>query len=146
MSTPAHISGASRVIAEFGLWPSFHDAEVVSFALERALPVQAGSCIARMAVHVRTYETLGDGTADYRQSLLKSAVITFAFHAPAALNLDLSEFNNQNVIDSIRVSSAQAGAPAELEVFIEPIWGFGGGFYCAAVEVESIKVLPNAPA
>ena len=39
------IPGADDLIKVFGRWPSFHDAEVVRFLLERAAPPGAGPYI-----------------------------------------------------------------------------------------------------
>jgi hypothetical protein len=143
MEDIAHISGTDRVIESLGYWPSFHDAEVISFSAERALPFKHGETAARLAVHVRQYKTVGAGTPNYEQVLHQSILIKLLFKG--ACELDVSDFNHQNVIDAINVTSIESNENdlANLLVSIPSIWGFGGTFRCQSAEVESIDVLPN---
>ena len=139
-----YIAGAEKVIEALGYWPTFHDAEIVSFQAERALPVEAGHSVARLTLHVREYKTLGEGTASYEQVLRKNVLIRFALNA--ASDFELSGFNHQNVINSLTVSPMQDTDVASLSVEIESIWGFGGTIRCSSVAVEEVEILPNAAA
>ena len=139
MPAPEHIIGSEKVIEALGYWPTFHDAEVISFSVERALPFKAGYTVARLAVHVSQYESVGEGTAQYELALRKSVVVRFLFQG--ACSLELSDFNHQNVIDSISVSTVATEDHASLSVVVEPIWGFGGSLRCSSVEVEALEVL-----
>lgn len=140
MQTENHIVGSHKVIDVLGYWPSFHDAEVIFFAAERALPLIGGFSAARVAVHVRAYKTVGEGTAQYAQVLSKSILIRFLFNG--ACELELSGFNHQNVINSIIITSIETKEKANLLVDIESIWGFGGSLNCSSVEIEGVDVLP----
>jgi hypothetical protein len=140
MNPSKHIQGSEKLIATFGEWPTFHDAEVVLFSAERALPVKVGYNIARLVIHLRRYASTGEGTANYQMVLTKSILAKFVFSL--ACNLELFDFNHQNVIDSFTVSPIQTDEPANLSVNIESIWGFGGSFHCSAAELESVEVLP----
>lgn len=135
-----HIAGANKVVEALGFWPTFHDAEVMAFSAERALPVKSGVTVARLSVHVRQYRTVGEGTAQYAQVLSKSILIRFLFIG--ACELELSGFNHQNVINSILVTPIETNEPANLLVDIESIWGFGGTIHCSSIEIESVEVLP----
>ncbi|WP_041388554.1 immunity 50 family protein [Polaromonas sp. JS666] len=137
-----HIIGTSKVVETLGYWPTFHDAEVISFAAERALPVKCGYSIFRMTVHVRNYTTVGEGTAQYAQVLSASVLIHFLF--TGACDFEFSGFNHQNVIDAIVVTPVTTDESANLRVAIESIWGFGGILRCSRVEVEAVEVLSNA--
>lgn len=135
------LAGAEMVVAEFGAWPSFHDAEVLSFELERSSLVATSSAVARMKVHVRRYEPSNEGTAEYHLALVKSVVIAFRFTGIEAL--EVSEFNHQNVIDSIAVSEASTPSGARISVEVESIFGFGGQWRCRTAEVVSVVCGPS---
>lgn len=142
MEHTEHITGTEHVVEVLGYWPSFHDAEVISFLAERALPFKHNDTVARLAVHVRQYQTIGAGTSNYEQVLQKSVLIRFVFKG--ACELEVSDFNHQNVIDAINITRRDAGDTAPLLVYIPSIWGFGGTLRCQSAEVESIEVLPHA--
>jgi len=140
MHSSEHIRGSEKLIAVFGEWPTFHDAEVVLFSAERAIPVKVGDNIARLVIHLRSYASKGEGTANYQMVLTKSVLAKFVF--ALACDLELFHFNHQNVINSFTVSPFQTTEPANLSVKIESIWGFGGSFHCSNVELESVEILP----
>ena len=142
MQTIEHIVGANKVVEALGYWPTLHDAEVVSFAAERALPVKSGYSSFRMVVHVRAYTTVGEGTTQYAQVLSASVLIHFLFSG--ACDFEFSGFNHQNVINAIVVTPIVTNEPANLHVEIESIWGFGGVLRCSRIEVDAVEVLSNA--
>ena len=146
MSSTEHIVGSEQLVAALGYWPSFHDAEIISVSAQRALPVAVGGGRVELVVHIRKYETRGEGTAHYEQALVKSILATFL--CTEVVDLELSEFNHQNVINSLSVqsepSAEAAGSPLVLS--IEPIWGIGGTVRCARVELSTVQELPNAGA
>ena len=143
MTDCEHISDSEKVIEALDYWPTFHDAEVISFSVERALPIRNGYSLARLAVHVREYKTVGEGTAQYAQILSKSVLIRIAF--AGVTELELSEFNHQNVIDSIKVTHTESNDD-HIQLTIESIWGFGGLIKCKSALVESVEILSNADA
>jgi hypothetical protein len=134
-----NINDIEKVEAALGYWPTFHDAEVISFTAERALPFKSGFTLARLAVNVRRYETIGQGAAQYEQVLRKSVLVRFVFNG--ACEFELSDFNHQNVINSISVTRAEGNEAAPLQVDIESIWGFGGTLRCSSALVEAVEVL-----
>jgi hypothetical protein len=139
MNSTRYIAGVERVVEALGYWPSFHDAEVITFSAERALPFKAGATTARIAVHVREYQASGQGTANYQQELCKSVLIHFTFLQAEEIQID--GFNHQNVINSLTVHESPAEGLPALEVNIESIWGFGGTLRCASVAIESVESL-----
>ncbi|MFZ6754284.1 Imm50 family immunity protein [Undibacterium sp. Dicai25W] len=141
MNIETHIIGATDVIKILGFWPSFHDAEVISFGIERGITLGKNPVIAKLCVHVRKYDTVGAGTVEYAQVLSKSILINLAFANVA--DLDISDFNHQNVINSIDVTLLEAEDPREFSVFIDSIWGFGGRFKCSSIEIESVENILN---
>jgi hypothetical protein len=144
MGSADHIAGSEMVEEALGYWPTFHDAEVISFSADRALPLTKGYTVARLAVHVRHYETVGEGTAQYEQVLRKSLLVRFVFNG--AREFELSGFNHQNVINSITVSRLEANEGEGLLVDVESIWGFSGTLRCSSVAVEAVEVLPSGEA
>jgi hypothetical protein len=140
MDAPENIANFSKVVEALGYWPSFHDAEVISFKIERALPYQAGKAVAKLAVNVRQYESTGEGTVSYEQALKRNVLIHFKFECPR--ELELNDFNDQNVIDSINVT--RCSDLEALQVSIDSIWGFGGTFLCTSAAVEAVDVLSTA--
>lgn len=91
-----HIDGSEKVEKALGFWPSFHDAEVISFSVSRALPLDTHFCSAKLVVHVRQYTEVGVGTAEYALAIVKSVLVNFIFNGVS--DLSVSEFNHQNVI------------------------------------------------
>ena len=146
MSNAEHIAGSERLVAVLGYWPSFHDAEVISVSARRTLPVVLGGTSVSLVVHVRKYEARGEGTAQYEQLLVKSVLAGFLCTQVA--DLQLSEFNHQNVIDSLSVSKEPSveSPDSPLVLAIEPIWGIGGTVRCATVELSTVEELSIAGA
>jgi len=136
MESKKLILGAESVIEALGYWPSFHDAEVISFSVSRALPEIDQTTVAKLCVCVRQYEEVGAGTADYELVCCKCVLIELVFND--LHHLSLCDFNQQNVIDSIDLTCADSGL-----VFVEivSIWGFGGVIRCTSVEVGQITNL-----
>jgi hypothetical protein len=137
METTKLIHGSKKVVEVLGGWPGFHDAEVISFSASRALPLNATSPVANLCVHVRQYAEVGVGTADYELAVTKSVLVNFSFGGLS--DISISEFNHQNVINSIQFTPTADG---EIIVLIESIWGFGGKIKCSSASIESVQELP----
>jgi hypothetical protein len=133
------IAGNERVIQALGSWPTFHDAEVIAFSAERAIPVSDWTR-AILTIHVRRHQVSGAGTADYELRTTHSVLIRFAFEG--ACDFDLVDFNHQNVINAISMSELEGADVANKRVEIDSIWGFGGSFRCRSGLVESVEALP----
>ena len=146
MSSTEHFVGSERLVSVLGHWPSFHDAEVISIAAERPLPVEVGAATVKLVVHVRNYETRGQGTAKYEQVLTKSVLATFLCRRVA--DFELSEFNHQNVINSLSAHHSESSEHPDSPtvVTIESIWGVGGTVRCSEIELVAVDLLPNAGA
>ena len=137
METTKLIHGSEKVVEALGGWPGFHDAEVISFSASRALPLNANSPVANLCVHVRQYAEVGVGTANYELAVTKSVLVNFSFVGLS--DISISEFNHQNVIDSIQFTPTADG---EIIVLIESIWGFGGKIKCSSASIQSVQELP----
>lgn len=135
-----HINGSEKLIDAWGDWPSFHDAEIIQCSFERAFPVEFGCNITRLLIHLRQYISIGENTADYQIIQTKSVLAKFVFSSVS--DLELSDFNHQNVINSFTVSPIFKDNKIGLLVDIEPAWGLGGFFRCTEATLESVEVLP----
>ena len=99
------IPGAAEVIAWFGYWPTFHDAEVLSIALDRV-----AGC--RVAIHA--FETTAAVDAVGRYGAAKHAIVTFCLEGfpqdtHGITNTQIAYFDRQNVLSSARVEERTYG-------------------------------------
>jgi hypothetical protein len=139
LSGDENITGAEKLASIFGEWPYLHDAEVVSFAVERAFPLKPDWTMARLVVNIRRTAMEYSDDIHYEYVLKKNVLATFVF--PGVCELEISGWNHQNVIDSLVVTVDEERKTGRLKVEIETIWGFGGSFFCSAAELESVKDL-----
>jgi hypothetical protein len=128
------IPGAADVIAWFGYWPTFHDAEVLSITLDRS----DGS---RVAIHA--FEMTAEVDTRGRYVLAKHAVVTFYLEGfprdkYGITNTRIDFFNSQNVLSSASVNKIPEG----FDLVLEGIYGVDGSITC---EHLSIKLEPGIP-
>lgn len=142
MRTPSHqvmegIRGAEQLIAVFGYWPSFHDAEVLRVALSRE-----GTGVDHrspwLELDVYAYDTDGTLTPDGYYRLTNEVIVSFRFHGVDAVKLE--DFNGQNVLWELTIAPAvdPDGEPV-LEVELPSTYGLAGSFRCRAAEVVDVR-------
>ncbi|MFJ3057209.1 Imm50 family immunity protein [Herbaspirillum sp. NPDC087042] len=137
------IGGSERLVAELGEWPSFHDDEVVALLLKREAGLNAEEKPSmRLSIHVRRYEPIGLGTAQYHLRMNKNMLVHLVFLG--IQDLAISDFNGQNVIHSIEIAVDSMSDTLEASVRIESSWGLEGSFRCKSIQVDSMEMLPNA--
>ena len=140
MSELPDIQDAEKVVAAFGEWPSFHDAEILRIALDRD-PARAGLAPSlQLQVRVRRSTPQGVGTADFHMALTHDFVIALSF--TGITELELYGFNGQNVIDAISIHRAEGGDTLAVE--IESIYGVAASWLCTAVAVSDIRAVHGA--
>jgi hypothetical protein len=145
MTSALHIPGADEVLAALGYWPSFHDAEVLTFAISRGEKPTDYKSEAHLTVQVREYAPRHEGTAQFEMSIVKNVVITFAFTGVESLQVE--DFNFQNVINSIRIEPITASTAAgRLRVKVESIYGFGANWLCQSAQVSEVSKLAASEA
>jgi hypothetical protein len=116
------IPGGPDLIAWFdGVVPSFHDAEIVELALTRA----NSSC--RLKVHGFQINNDAEG---FRISV-KHVVITFQLDQ--ITELELTDFNHQNVIDGPNLTRTSNGT---FLLVIEPCYGLWGKIEAASLQIS----------
>lgn len=116
-SVAATIPGSDQVIAWFGSWPTFHDAEVLELFLTRE-----GKSWLRIEVCRKSTEPPSPAADDV-------AVITFWFEH--VLDVELNDFSPQNVIFDLRLDNTKNGWCLTMS----PCFGIAG-----YVEAEQVTV------
>lgn len=130
------IPGAEKVVSIFGRWPSFHDAEVIRFVLERSDPYAAGPSI---FVDVHAFEMTSEIAADGIYVLKHHTLISF--HFAGVVEVQLEEFNNQNVLrdlDIIEISDRQMEL-LKYEVHFDSTFGLDARFLCREVTITNVQ-------
>jgi hypothetical protein len=125
---PSTIEGGSAVVAHFGAWPSFHDAEVVSVHLQR-------SSACSLSIHAFNMTSSVDGTGHFITK--DHGIVTFEFEE--IRELQLNNFNEQNVIFGLKISHESDGA---IKLRIDECYGLEGSIIANIVRVS---VKPGTP-
>jgi hypothetical protein len=128
------VPGAKDVIAWFGYWPTFHDAEVLSISLHRL-----SGC--RVSIHASEMTTEVDSSGHY--VLAKHAIVTFLMEGfpvgeSGISNTRIEFFNHQNVLSNARVNKRPQG----YELVLEGCYGVDGSIIC---ERMSVALEPGVP-
>lgn len=118
---PVDIPGANQVIAWFGKWPSFHDAEILEVHLDR-------KGLSRVKIHTWNTTDKVDGQGYYVMD--KHAVVTFALEDIS--ELELNGFSSQNVIGGLDVDRTNEG----YRLSFHPCYGLTGTLEAKKVSVE----------
>lgn len=124
------VTGGAKLLAWFGgRAPSFHDAEVLSIAFDRAGP----TCILR----VHGFEMTDAVDAEGFYVLNNHAVMTFRLEEVTAMRLD--DFNHQNALMGLRVIRA---ADQGFRIELDPAYGLAGFVEARAL---TIGLEPGVP-
>ena len=135
MTETPDIPGAADVVAWFGYWPSFHDAEVLSITLDRLNA-------SRVVIH--TFEMTREVNARGHYVLDKHAVVTFFLEGflrnqHGITNTRLEFFNQQNVLSSASVNKTPGG----YELVLEAVTGVDGAISAEHIRVEIAPGMPT---
>ena len=130
------IAGAEQLVAIFGYWPTFHDAEVVRFCLARSADFADGPLV-EADVHV--FEITDQVTPNGLLALRHHSLVTFRF--TGVDSLQVSEFNNQNALWSLDIEDIRARQLELLayEVSFSPSFGMNATFLCRTAEVLAVR-------
>jgi hypothetical protein len=121
------VPGADHLIAWFGEWPSFHDAEVLNVHLDRTGPSR---------VQIHTWKRTNDLDGEGYYIVAKHVVVTFQLQGVNELALD--GFSAQNVISGLSLQQKDTG----YELMLWPCYGIAGSL--TANEI-SIAFEPGRP-
>lgn len=123
-----NLPGADALIAWFGRWPSFHDAEILSLELNRHGPSRA-----RLHTWVRSPEI------DAQGSYKTDKHCTIAFLLEEISELEVNGFNSQNVISSLEISKQEGG----YRLSFSPCYGLAGHLIAGSIRVEFEPGIPT---
>jgi len=92
------IPGSSELIAWFGYWPTFHDAEVLRIELDRS---------GLSTIRVHAFEATSKVNSQGEYGCVKHVVVTFVLEEIKTLQLD--SFNRQNVLNGVLLEHTSEG-------------------------------------
>ena len=121
------IPGADAVVAWFGQWPSFHDAEILSVHINRG-----GRSV--MRIHTWNLSTRVDKTGHFVRE--REAILAFEFVGIKRLGLQGEDADSQNVIQGLVIERTEQGYRLELG----PCYGIAGEMI---VEQLAVHVEPG---
>jgi hypothetical protein len=125
------VPGAADVIAWFGYWPNFHDAEVLSIAMDRERGITVAVHVFRMTSEVNEK---GQYVLD-KHAVVKFSMTGFPVDESGWVPTKLQEFNQQNVLSSARVEKRDYG----WELILDPCFGV-----CGSIASETMSVSTEA--
>jgi hypothetical protein len=136
------VPGGQELLRWFGLVPSFHDAEVLGFYLNRN-----GPSVLRLHWWITTNRTRADGYF----MLEKHTLVTFTLQG--IMDLQLENFSAQNVIGGLNLRRATDRPdrrnhltldplPQDIEIELEPCYGL-----CGFIRARSVAITfePSEP-
>ena len=125
------IAGAERLVERFGNWPSFHDAEVIRVALDRR---GENGPVAELLIHVWLMTNRVDDRGYF--VLEKHTLVRFAFERITAIHL--SEFNRQNVLFDLDISTETVDDAPAYRVTLSTSYGLEGSIVCRRIVVADV--------
>ncbi len=99
--TPHDVHGAEQLVRVFGYWPSFHDAEVLRFCLDRSGHEGAWGPTAECIVHV--FEMTSEVSPEGYYILKNHSLVTFRFLE--VVEIELFDFNHQNALWGLEITN-----------------------------------------
>lgn len=137
------IEGSDQVIAHLGLWPSFHDAEVMKLALDRTKGNDPDALVPALDLHLRGWVMSSEVSEKGFFTLRGDAIYHFRFEG--VFNLKLEGFNNQNVLSCLSLELVNHPSDpdrAVLLVDLEHCFEFEASF--AAQRARVVSITPYA--
>jgi hypothetical protein len=131
------IAGAEQLVAVFGYWPSFHDAEVLWMRFDRRSGGD-GCYGPTLEALVHAFEMTSEVGADGSNVLRHHVLVHLRFRDVVELRLD--GFNHQNVLMGLTLRDLRDRQMERVlwQVEFDPVYGVGAWFQCYAVEVVSV--------
>jgi hypothetical protein len=126
---------SEKLTSIFGEWPSFHDAEVLRFALDRS-----GAEGPTLEAEVHLFAVTSDVDATGHHILKNHTRVTLRFTEVAVC--DLEGFNHQNVLFSLTTSNLDPATNEgrRLQVELSASYGLSATFQCKRAIVSEAKV------
>jgi hypothetical protein len=130
------ISGGEKLVAIFGYWPSFHDAEVIWLKLDRRLDDNGLSPTLETQIHA--FETSKQVDEKGFYVLRHHVLVHLRFQD--VVDLSLEGFNHQNALFGIEISDLTERQWEHIffQVRFDSSHGMGASFQCHAIEVVEV--------
>lgn len=130
MSIDDRIIGSEGLKAIFGKWPSFHDAEVFEFSLDRRGPDLHAS--------IYLFQTTDEVDSKGYYVLKNEVMVGLCFRGLVEFSAD--GFNHQNVLFGLHVAdvSNEQLEDINFEVIFDGSFGLDSKFRCRSIEIESV--------
>jgi hypothetical protein len=132
-----HIAGAEQLVAVFGYWPSFHDAEVLWLRLDRR--AHGDGCYGpTLEALVHAFEMTSEVGADGYYVLRHHVLVLLRFRDVVDLRLD--GFNHQNALMGLTLTDLRDRQMERVRwaVRFDSAWGVDASFQCYSVEIVSV--------
>lgn len=138
------VDGSQKLMALFGTWPSFHDAEVIDLHFWRG-HVRPGdrddaNVFPILTIKIRILEATQPG-ANHAGN---DSIVTLRFHDVSDFKMD--GFNHCNQIVGLSIETQARGKfldgtdlPPYLVVRFEPGFGVGASFHCFRAEIVGVE-------
>ena len=95
------IEGFERVVDHLGMWPSFHDAEVLKLTVDRMHVATSKDLSPVLDLYLRGWIMTSEVTEQGFYKLHGDAVFHFRFEGVTSLRIE--GFNNQNVLSALNL-------------------------------------------
>ncbi len=131
------IAGAEQLVAVFGYWPSFHDAEVLWLRLDRQA-IGEGCYGPTLEALVHAFEMTSEVGADGHYVLRHHVLVHLRFSEVVELRLD--GFNHQNALMGLTLTDLRDRQMERVKwaVRFDSAFGVDASFQCYAVQVVSV--------
>ncbi|HJT75571.1 MAG TPA: Imm50 family immunity protein [Gemmataceae bacterium] len=142
MDVIERIGGAEKLVAVFGYWPSFHDAEVLWSHLDRQPHGEGYGPTLEALVHV--FEITSEVGPDGCYVLRHHVLVHFRFLDVVELRLE--GFNHQNALFGLGIADLRERQweYIQFEVRFDSANGVDALFRCHAIEVVSVTPCSKA--
>lgn len=139
MQAHEFIEGFELVVAHLGMWPSFHDAEVLKIILDRSHVATGQELSPVLDLRLRGWVMTSEVTEQGFYKLHGDAVFQLRFEG--VFNVQIEGFNNQNVLSAMNlelVAHPREAGRQVLKVELEHCYQFEGSFTAQKARVVSI--------
>lgn len=137
MEAVEHIVGAGQLVAVFGYWPSFHDAEVLWLRLDRR--AHGDGCHGpTLEALVHAFEMTSEVGADGYYVLRHHVLVHLRFIDVVELQMD--GFNFQNVLSGLALTDLRDRQMERVRraAHFQSTFGVDMSFQCYDIEVASV--------
>lgn len=122
------LTGAQALIDWFGIWPSFHDAELVDLTL-----------ITQDKSHVTLHTWQTTKEIDKTGCFVTKKHVFVTFEMNGITDLELRGFNHQNVVSAVVLKKINE----EIQLSLVNCFGLAGFIKCAQISVTFMPVEPS---